>query len=60
MLRSVKIDRLKFFIQATNVFTISNYTGTDPQVSGVDTNFGVDVGNYPVNRQLLFGFSLGL
>jgi TonB-linked SusC/RagA family outer membrane protein len=60
MLRSVKLEKLRFFVQATNLFTISNYTGTDPQVSGVDTNFGVDVGNYPVNKQLLFGFSLGL
>jgi len=56
----VKIDKLRFFIQATNLFTITNYTGTDPQVSGVDTNFGVDVGNYPTNRQLLFGFNLAL
>ena len=59
-LRSVRIDRLRFFIQATNLFTITNYTGTDPQVSGVDTNFGVDIGNYPVNKQFIFGFNLGL
>ena len=60
LVRKAKIEKLRFFIQATNLFTISNYTGTDPQVSGVDTNFGVDVGNYPVNKQLLFGFNLTL
>ncbi|HET7896987.1 MAG TPA: SusC/RagA family TonB-linked outer membrane protein, partial [Flavisolibacter sp.] len=52
-------ERLRFFVQGTNLFTATKYTGTDPEVSGVDTNFGVDVGNYPANRQFLFGISLG-
>lgn len=59
-LRRVGIDKLRLFLQGTNLFTITKYTGTDPAVSGVDTNFGVDVGNYPVNRQILFGLSVGL
>ncbi len=60
MLKRVGIDRLRLFVQGTNLFTATKYSGTDPAVSGVDTNFGVDVGNYPVNRQVLFGLSLGL
>ncbi len=59
-LRKFHLDKLRFFLQGTNLFTITKYTGTDPAVSGVDTNFGVDVGNYPVNRQVLFGLSIGL
>jgi hypothetical protein len=53
------IEKLRIFIQGTNLFTITDYTGTDPEVSGVDTNFGIDVGNYPANRQFLFGINLG-
>ena len=60
VLKTIGIERLRFFLQGTNLFTVTKYTGTDPAVSGVDTNFGVDVGNYPVNRQILFGLSLGL
>ena len=60
ILKKANIDRLRFFVQATNLFTKTKYSGTDPAVSGVDTNFGVDVGNYPVNKQVLFGLSLGL
>ena len=60
MLKTIGIERLRLFVQGTNLFTATKYTGTDPAVSGVDTNFGVDVGNYPVNRQILFGLSLGL
>lgn len=59
MVRRAGIEKLRFFVQATNLFTATKYTGTDPEVSGVDTNFGVDIGNYPVNRQVLVGLSLG-
>ncbi len=60
VLQKIGLDRLHFFVQGTNLFTITKYTGTDPAVSGADTNFGVDVGNYPVNKQLIFGFNVGL
>ena len=59
-LGKASFDRCRVFVQATNLFTSSKYTGTDPAVSGVDTNFGVDVGNYPVNKQILFGIGIGL
>ena len=59
LLGKAKIEKLRLFVQATNLFTATKYTGTDPEVSGVDTNFGIDVGNYPANRQFLFGLSLG-
>lgn len=60
LLRKVGVERLRLFVQGTNLFTRTDYSGTDPEVSGVDTNFGVDVGNYPANKQFLFGLSLGL
>jgi len=51
------IERLKVYVQATNLFTITDYDGLDPAVSGVDTNFGVDYGNYPLTRQFILGLS---
>jgi len=60
VLHRIKLDKVRFFVQGTNLFTITKYTGTDPQVSGVDTGFGVDVGNYPTNKQVLFGFNVAL
>jgi hypothetical protein len=59
LINRARIERLRFFVQATNLFTITKYTGTDPEVSGVDTNFGIDIGNYPANRQFFFGINLG-
>jgi hypothetical protein len=60
LISRAQIEKLRVFVQGTNLFTATKYTGTDPEVSGVDTNFGIDVGNYPANRQFLFGISLGL
>jgi TonB-dependent starch-binding outer membrane protein SusC len=60
ILDRVQISSLRLFLQTTNLFTITDYSGTDPEVSGVDTNFGIDFGNYPANRQFIVGLSLGL
>jgi TonB-dependent starch-binding outer membrane protein SusC len=44
---------------ANNIFTITPYSGLDPGVGGaVDTNFGIDVGNYPVTRSFNLGLNL--
>ena len=43
-----------------NLFTITNYEGLDPSVGGAaDTNFGIDVGNYPVTEAITLGVNLG-
>ena len=59
LVNKAKIERFRLFLQATNLFTVTDYTGTDPEVSGVDTGFGADTGNYPANRQFLVGVSIG-
>lgn len=54
-LRRLGIDRLRFYVQAANLFTITKYTGLDPELSASDlnnnTNFGIDFGNYPANQK---------
>jgi len=50
----------RIYVQGTNLFTITNYTGLDPeQRSGSDQYFGVDRGNLPQIKQFLVGVSLG-
>ncbi len=43
----------RFYIQCSNVFTLTKYKGYDPEVSG-----GVDYGNYPQSRTFLFGVNI--
>ena len=58
-LANLGLERLTLGVAATNLFTITSYSGLDPLVGGgADTNFGIDVGNYPVTRG--FNFKVGL
>jgi TonB-linked SusC/RagA family outer membrane protein len=54
-LKKIGIERFRFYIQAANLFTITKYTGLDPELTGSDlrdnTNFGIDFGNYPSNQK---------
>lgn len=56
----LKMTKLRVYASANNVFTISPYEGLDPSVGGAaDTNFGIDVGNYPITRSYTVGINLG-
>jgi len=62
-INKVGIDRLRIYVQALNLFTVTKYTGLDPELQGSDLNdnrsFGVDFGNYPANQKsYLVGVSL--
>ncbi|WP_394333994.1 SusC/RagA family TonB-linked outer membrane protein [Chryseolinea serpens] len=59
VLERLKMTKLRLFISGNNLFTITGYKGLDPAVGGAaDTNFGIDVGNYPVTRGYTAGLNL--
>ncbi|SKC52701.1 SusC/RagA family TonB-linked outer membrane protein [Ohtaekwangia koreensis] len=61
MLSRYGVTRARIYLQATNLFTISNYSGLDPGVGGqADTTLGLDFGNPPVTRGFNIGVNLGL
>ena len=49
----VGISRLRLSVFCTNLFTLTGYSGYDPEVGG-----GVDYGNYPQARTVQFGLNL--
>ena len=56
------LNKLRVYVGATNLFTITKYDGLDPEISAVPSDYpalGVDLGIYPQSRQYMFGFSLG-
>ena len=60
LLDRLKMTRLRVYVSTNNLFTISGYSGLDPAVGGAaDTNFGIDVGNYPVTRSWTAGLNIG-
>ena len=55
----IKLRRARVYASMNNLFTISKYQGLDPGVGGAaDTNFGIDVGNYPVTRSVMVGLGV--
>lgn len=58
------IGSVRFYMTAQNLFTITNYTGFDPEISaGVGRNttleLGIDRGEYPQPRVFLGGVQIG-
>ena len=58
VLKRAGIDRARIYFQAANLFTITKYTGLDPEVGGSAATFGVDYGNYPPSKTFNVGVSL--
>ena len=67
VLSKVGIDRLKIYVQGTNLFTFTKYNGLDPELpsqpnsNGQIVNtfmYGIDQGNYPHTPGFLFGLNL--
>jgi TonB-linked SusC/RagA family outer membrane protein len=60
VLSKLKMTKLRIFASTNNVATITGYDGLDPSVGGaVDTQFGIDVGNAPLDKSFTFGLNLG-
>ena len=61
MLQRVGVKGLRFFVQGENLFTITNYSGMDPEVGyggGTAWGSGIDLGFYPSSRSYLVGVNL--
>jgi len=61
-MRLQRMSRLQLYVSAQNFFTVTNYTGYDPEISeyaGTNLAQGFDYGTYPQVRQITFGFTAG-
>jgi len=58
--KMARISNLRFYGQATNLFTITKYSGPDPDIAaGSNSSWGVDVATYPTNEaRFTFGVSV--
>ncbi|GAA4396448.1 TonB-dependent receptor [Nibrella viscosa] len=60
ILERLRATRLRISASVNNLATVTKYQGLDPAVGGnADTQFGVDVGNYPLTRSWNIGINLG-
>ena len=60
ILEKVQIKSVRVYAQVTNVFTITGYSGLDPEYNTSGSGMGLDRGAWPTPRQIMFGVNLGL
>lgn len=61
LISKANISSARLYVSGQNLFTITKYSGLDPDVVGANPNLepGVDNGNYPSSRIISFGLSVG-
>ncbi|GAA4280714.1 SusC/RagA family TonB-linked outer membrane protein [Gaetbulibacter aestuarii] len=59
VLENTKINKLRMYVSANNLFTLTKYSGYDPTASnGAPIGGGIDQGFYPSAKTFLFGINL--
>jgi hypothetical protein len=55
-IKSLGVSRIRVYLLANNLFTITKYKGLDPELQNSNlqdnTSFGIDFGNYPANQKI--------
>ena len=62
LLKAAHIQNCKVYLSGDNLFTLTNFSGMDPEVSLRTSDFtlaGLYNSNYPISRQLLVGIEIG-
>ncbi|MDD2951848.1 MAG: TonB-dependent receptor [Parabacteroides sp.] len=64
-MEKIKMDKIRIYGQVSNVFTLTGYSGLDPQVrtddgsgNSKDRNMGTDFGSYGMPRQFIVGVNV--
>lgn len=60
ILSRAQIKSLRLYVQVSNLFTLTKYSGLDPELNSSGSGMGLDQGAWPTPRQIMFGVNLGL
>lgn len=61
LISKIHLKQLRFYVGAQNLWTLTDYTGLDPEVNFFDTDNtkqGIDYGAYPSNKTFLAGLNI--
>ena len=56
--RRFLVSKLRLYVSAENLFTLTSYHGMDPEISSGGTSLGIDKGVYPQARTFSAGINL--
>jgi len=63
VLNKIKVSNLRLYVQGSNLFTFTNYTGYNPEVNKNSSDAlrpGEDYCSYPLSRTFTFGVNISL
>ncbi len=58
LLNRIKVDNLRIYASLDDWFTFTKYQGFDPEIIGAGASMGVDKGNYPTSKKMVFGVNI--
>jgi hypothetical protein len=61
VISKIGVKNIKAYVSGTNLITLTDYTGYDPEVSAYNANdamIGVDLSNYPTAKIITFGINV--
>ena len=62
VLQKIKLSKIRIYLSVNNLYTLTNYSGSDPEVGQTQENnyysYGVDMGFYPSAKQYLAGVTV--
>ena len=56
--RKFFVQKLRIYLNAENLFTLTSYHGMDPEISSGGTSLGIDKGVYPQARTFSAGINV--
>lgn len=57
LVNRIKMQSVRIYVSSSNLFTITKYTGYDPEIGG--SSYGIDRAIYPQARSFLLGLNIG-
>ncbi len=60
VLSRFQVQSVRLYAQVTNLFTLTKYSGLDPELNSSGSYMGLDRGAWPTPRQFMFGLTIGL
>ena len=58
LLKKIFIDQFRIYASMDDWFTFTKYPGFDPEIIGQGASMGVDKGNYPTSKKVVFGVNI--
>ncbi|MBQ1648979.1 MAG: hypothetical protein II047_11095, partial [Bacteroidales bacterium] len=58
LLQKIRLSNLRVYMSLDDWFLFTKYPGFDPEVSMAGNGLGLDYGQYPTTKKMVFGFNI--